>query len=396
VTPVPGPVPTPAPAPAPGVSPNPPTPPAPIAPKSPTPVIPATPIEPFSLDSLSNTFISSSFDSSVGCVSFGSLISINETESVPVENLKIKDKVYGMIEYGVFSTFEVEKITHSIGETTYKIVFEESELICSESHCIYVENVNNFKKTYELTINDKLKLSDKIVSIKSIQILKPCPVVGIFLSNNGCYFANGVLSHSQDTLPNFIIKQIGNSGVSYKEKSFRSLAVKSTPSCVVEGSLISTPLGKLPVEQINIGDEVFGLNKDLNKTIYKVVQKFSNLSHIIYELVFDDSSLRCSSSHCVFSFTQYKYVNAWALTQGEYILFENGIKELQIINKLNDKIVYSLKFENSGNYFAEGVFGHSENFVPEDFKNNSLKNSVFETLADPSSKFNDYYAEGVL
>jgi hypothetical protein len=259
-----------------------------------------------------------------------------------------------------------------------------------------VENVHNFKKAYELTINDKLKLSDKIVSIKSIQILKPCPVVGIFLSTGGCYFANGVLSHSQDTLPNFIIKQIGNSDTTYKEKSFRSLAVKSTPSCVVEGSLISTPLGKLPVEQISIGDEVFGLNKDLNKTIYKVIQKFSNLSHVIYELVFDDSSLRCSSSHCVFSFTQYKYVNAWALTQGEYILFENGIKELQIINKLNDKIVYSLKFENSGNYFAEGVFGHSENFVPEDFKNNSVKNSVFETLADPSSKLNGYYAEGVL
>jgi hypothetical protein len=309
-------------------------------------------------------------------------------QKVPVESLKIKDKVFGIIGNNVFSTFEIEKITYSIGEATYRIIFEESELICSESHCVYVENIKNFKKVYQLTTEDKLKLIDKEVTIKSIQILKPSPVVGIFLTNGGCYFANGVLSHSQDVLPNFITKNIQSSGNQIKESTFKVLDVasKSIPSCVVEGSLISTPTGKVQVEQICMGDLVCGLDADLNKKNYKVNEKFSILSDIVYELIFDDTTLQCSDSHCVFSFTQYKFLHAWALTEGDYVLCENGIKELKNVKKINSKVVYALKFEDLGNYFANGIFSHSENYVSELFKNNSLNNSVFKAMASTSVK----------
>jgi hypothetical protein len=45
-----------------------------------------------------------------------------------------------------------------------------------------------------------------------------------------------------------------------------------------------------------------------------------------------------------------------------------------------------LKFEDLGNYFANGIFSHSENYVSELFKNNSLNNSVFKAMASTSAK----------
>jgi hypothetical protein len=296
--------------------------------------------------------------------------------------------VYGLIGANLYSHFDVERLTYSIGEATYRIVYNESELICSESHCVYSVNAKNFKKVYELTTNDKLKLSDGEVEIQSIQILKPQPVIGVFLSNGGCYFANRILSHSQNVLPNFVTKDVMSLSVGQKSKTFMAMngASKSESSCVVEGSLISTPYGKIAVENIFVGDLVCGLDGNLNKKDYKVIQKFTRSNSIIHELVFKNFSLKCSESHCVFSFTQYSFVNAWALQKGEYILCENGIEELLDVKKTRNEIVHSLKFENLGNYFSEMVLGHSENSIPEDFRNNSLNNSVFMALAGAVSK----------
>lgn len=288
----------------------------------------------------------------------------------------------------LYSHFEIERLTYSIGETAYRVVFEESELVCSESHCVYEVNTKNFKKVYELTTNDKLKSLYGEAAIKSIQILKPQPVIGIFLSNGGCYFANGILSHSQNVLPNFVTKDVIASNIGQKSQTFMAMAgaSKSESSCVVEGSLISTPNGNVAVENILIGDVVCGIDGELNKKNYKVIQKFSRLNNIIYELIFENFSLKCSENHCVFSFTQYAFVNAWALKSGEYILSENGIEELLDVKKIYKTVVYSLKFDGIGNYFANLILGHSENSIPEDFEFNSLNNSIFTALAGSNSK----------
>jgi hypothetical protein len=270
----------------------------------------------------------------------------------------------GINENDIQDFYSVEKITHSLGESIYKITLEDDTILeCSESHCIFVDEFKSFVYAYGLSTGYSVKTINGLVKIKTIEIQKARPVVGIKLFNNGCYFANDILSHSQDVLPNFIvhvIKQIKNP----KEQQviFRAQATKTiSVSCVALGTqiLLSDKTNKL-VDNININDLVLGFDSYHNEITNKVIDKKISFN-AVYRINFEDSFVECSNTHLLFSFTEHDYRFIWQLRIGDYLLFNDCIKEILSIEKIGDGVVVALNFETPGNFFANGVLGHSEN-----------------------------------
>jgi hypothetical protein len=147
---------------------------------------------------------SSSSSSSSSCVVYGTKIHTSINETINVENLKVGDYVLGLNGSNNFTKYKITKISESHSEQIYKLSFSNNTLECSESHCVFSPLDSGFKQSLELNTNKILKCIDKNHKIDTIEILPPKKVVKLELQNNGCYFANGVLSHSQDKHPDFV------------------------------------------------------------------------------------------------------------------------------------------------------------------------------------------------
>jgi hypothetical protein len=243
-----------------------------------------------------------------------------------------------------------------------------------------------FINAFNLKIGDIIQTIDGSDIIQSIEIQKAQPVIGIKLFNNGCYFANNILSHSQDVLPNFVVhilkqtKDPKQQQIVFRAQATKTFTLTSNTvvtgdgSCVAFGTQILLPNKTLKlVEEININDWVLGFDEAHNSIENKVVNKKVSFS-TIYKINFEDSFLECSNTHLIFSFTDYDYRFVWQLNVGDYILFSDCVKEIIDIQKLEQGSVVALNFEKPGNFFANGVLGHSENIPIQTNKfNNFIK-----------------------
>ena len=181
-------------------------PPIPPTPTSPPGIAPNTPLSPFAL-SLETP----------ACVVPGTKI-LTEHGEINVELLSVGDWVIGINSSNETEKYQVVNINKSSGEPIYVITHESGVLECSESHCFYCEN--SIKNAFALQISDTLISVSGVTKILSIEIQRPKLVIGPNLSNNGCYFANGVLVHSQSNEQN--VKVFSQNSI----KSFRPIESK--------------------------------------------------------------------------------------------------------------------------------------------------------------------------
>jgi hypothetical protein len=330
--------------------------PIPVSP-TPTPVSPTpTPVSPTPTP-VSPSPIPTSPTPSPSCVIYGTKIKISEQDSVNVEELKVGDKILGLNSDFEHEYFIIENISYSIGEVIYKLNFENRFLTCSESHCIFIQNNEIFKHAYAIKKTDQVRFFDGLYNIKSIEILKPAPVISLKLSNDGCYFANDVLSHTQIGHPNLIVKKYSQSPVALQEKIFRVSADK----CVAMGSnILMFDRSYKKVEALNLGDIIMGSDENGNDCSFEILNKSYGFSKFMYQIELEDGILECSDTHCIFSYTEYNYAYPWQLKIGDYVKGYKTIKEIKNIKKINSNAVVSLNLSPKGNYFANGVLGHSE------------------------------------
>lgn len=96
--------------------------------------------------------------------------------------------------------------------------------------------------------------------------------------------------------------------------------------CVASGTLISTPQGQVPVEQIQDGDEVFAYDIELGQLVVaRVAGTASRKVNELLEIEVSETTLRVTAEHPIM--TRRGWVRAGELTEEDEVLCHDGPSE---------------------------------------------------------------------
>ncbi|HEY9693028.1 MAG TPA: polymorphic toxin-type HINT domain-containing protein [Oculatellaceae cyanobacterium] len=96
--------------------------------------------------------------------------------------------------------------------------------------------------------------------------------------------------------------------------------------CVVSGTMISTPKGQVPVEQIQDGDEVFAYDNSSGQLVVAVVSGIASREvDEVLEIQVGDTVLRVTAEHPIM--TRRGWVKAQDLTEDDEVLCDDAHKE---------------------------------------------------------------------
>lgn len=138
-------------------------------------------------------FTSISQAGSGNCVDPETDISISNGSTLKAKDIKTGDVVLTKHEHSleVLHCIVTKAQTHNESDKL-KLIFEDSELICSENHRVYVDNKTSFIAAKKLIAGDILS-GKKLIDIEDEAI---GPVVEISVEKAHTYIANGILSHN--------------------------------------------------------------------------------------------------------------------------------------------------------------------------------------------------------
>ena len=139
--------------------------------------------------------------------------------------------------------------------------------------------------------------------------------------------------------------------------------------CFAKGTMVSTPNGEKPIEQLKAGDKVLSLNTQTNKIEEATIWDLANKNHYLYELDFDDVKIKATADH-PFYFEGNFYsivenstygVESKLLTIGQTIhyLIDGQLRTIVLkkVNKLDkyEKTYTITKLDKNGLFFANGL-----------------------------------------
>jgi len=138
------------------------------------------------------------------------------------------------------------------------------------------------------------------------------------------------------------------------------------PTCFAEGTLISTVMDLIPIEQINIGDSVLCYNFDsksveVNTVKYLSQHDFNENKEDIYEIEVGNQKLIGTASHEIAT-TKGNYKPISELKVGNYIVTPHKKAKITYIklNKDYKEKLYNLEMESTPhNYFANNILVHN-------------------------------------
>lgn len=126
-------------------------------------------------------------------------------------------------------------------------------------------------------------------------------------------------------------------------------------ACFLEGTLISTPSGDVPIENLKIRDTVLSLNTEAKVTNILVR---GSLSHYIVTL--DDTSIKVTGEHpCMLPNGDFRMVKD--LKVGDELKTEKGDKKITSIVLVDVFApVYNITIEEPNIYLANGIYVHNK------------------------------------
>jgi len=138
------------------------------------------------------------------------------------------------------------------------------------------------------------------------------------------------------------------------------------PTCFAKGTLVSTPLDVIPIEDINIGDSVLCYNLEnksveVNKVKYLSNHDFSENNEDIYEIEVGSQKLIGTAKHEIAT-TKGNYKPMSQLRVGDYIITPQKKAKITFIkvNKDYNGNLYNLEMEKfPHNYFANNILVHN-------------------------------------
>jgi len=142
-----------------------------------------------------------------GCLIKGTLITMIDGSTKPIERVKIDDTILSItntqefFNTNQFTTIGARVINWTVHLNQISYDINNGLLVSSESHnhVIKRNNVWSIKKTPEIVIGDVFKdINNDEITITSIETVEGRPVVyNISVDNQSIYFANNILTHNK-------------------------------------------------------------------------------------------------------------------------------------------------------------------------------------------------------
>jgi DNA repair photolyase len=136
--------------------------------------------------------------------------------------------------------------------------------------------------------------------------------------------------------------------------------------CVVSGTLIATPQGQVPVEQIRDGDEVFAYDSSSGRLVVAVVSGIASREvDEVLEIQVGDTTLRVTAEHPIM--TRRGWVKAGDLTEDDEVLCDDvrepsklSYKTIKSIKRIQTTAtVHNFHVPGQESYLANGVVTHN-------------------------------------
>lgn len=231
---------------------------------------------------------------------------------------------------------------------------------------------------------DNTDLLDKVTSSNKQVSAMPDRTILLLGDTTGIDAAVKNTNTEVDTMPNKVIYISGNhNGASQSIETIRNqllqlpssktieIHVKTiqetvTDKCFARGTPIATPRGYVPIEQIQIGDEVYAFDHEQGKTVASTVKQiFTNHAEWMCHLMFFRgvvlvATFTCTPGHPIWSENRQDYVAASDLLSGELVRDVNGdtFAAGAIFYTLGAE-TFNFEVEGHHNYFAAGILVHN-------------------------------------
>ena len=142
--------------------------------------------------------------------------------------------------------------------------------------------------------------------------------------------------------------------------------------CFPAGTAIQTPNGRIPIEQLNIGDEVIGVNSDDNSIrTQQVTSLHTSIQRNLYDITLSSGRKISATQMHPFAVwdeekTHFSFVPMKALKIGMVLVAATDNTTLgtdtiiSITKRSESTVVYNLSVEPDKTYIAEGVLVHNK------------------------------------
>ncbi len=190
-----------------------------------------------------------------------------------------------------------------------------------------------------------------------------------FTNGSNCTITFSTTMHSNDTVTvnpdsvlsydtayeNVLVSGFKDSqGKSLNDCSDSDYGFHTVSACFVAGTLISTPYGPVPVEQISVGDVVYAMDIDSDEVVEKsVLQLYGRVAQEVFVLNSGGQSIRVTSEH-PFYVKDMEWVRVKDLAPDDLLRKKNGqfvpIESISI--ETGSRNVYNFEVEDLHNYFV--------------------------------------------
>ncbi|MGO4875116.1 polymorphic toxin-type HINT domain-containing protein [Pedobacter psychrotolerans] len=171
--------------------------------------------------------------------------------------------------------------------------------------------------------------------------------------------------------------------------------------CFVAGTAVKTPLGDIPIELLEKGDEVFAYNFESREVVVrKVPAVYKNSTERILEIGIENEIIRCTSKHRIW--VESEWIEASNLKVGMKVLGLNntqyGISSIFIVEESTD--TFNFEVEEVHNYFVGeiGILVHNgpgPKFPNSVYNDPTLRNTEIYRYYDPVTKETYYVGKTV-
>jgi hypothetical protein len=145
-------------------------------------------------------------------------------------------------------------------------------------------------------------------------------------------------------------------------------------ACFVSGTMVWTPKGEKPIEELRVGDEVFTRESESSEKIIKTKIKQVG-SYLTKGYLVVNNNLRLTYHHTLFVNNSWKL--AGEIKIGDVLITKKGeperVDSLDFISEW--RTVYNIELEGPQTYFADGIYVHNQE------KGGAMERSDFRDIA---------------
>jgi len=137
----------------------------------------------------------------------------------------------------------------------------------------------------------------------------------------------------------------------------------SGTSCFLPGTLVQTPSGEVPIEEIKIGDMAYSFSENGEVSVSGVSAKYIAERDFYYTIAAGEYSVNATAEHPFLTPNGYK--DAGDLAEGDIIfIYQNEVlseKAITMVSRVNESAtVYNLQVDTDHTFFANGFAVHNK------------------------------------